>query len=52
MNNNLCFGVADMSARAFYEPILVSEFVKKYCNLRDMNRVLSDMDRVKVFYDV
>ncbi|KAK1398330.1 Argonaute [Heracleum sosnowskyi] len=38
----------DMSARAFYEPIWVSDFVKKYCNLRDLNRALSDMDRVKV----
>lgn len=38
----------DMSARAFYESTPVSDFVKEYCNLRDLNRVLSDMDRVKV----
>ncbi|KAL6566896.1 argonaute 5 [Orobanche minor] len=37
----------DMSARAFYEPILVSEFVCKYFN-RDMTRPLSDQDRLKV----
>lgn len=44
----LCFSLADMSARSFYEPIYVSEFVGKYFN-REPNRVLSDQDRVKVF---
>ncbi|KAL8146423.1 hypothetical protein AgCh_004241 [Apium graveolens] len=38
----------DMSARAFYEPILVSAFVHKFLNLRDVDRALSDMDRVKL----
>ncbi|KAL8057742.1 hypothetical protein ABFX02_04G203700 [Erythranthe guttata] len=38
----------DMSARAFFEPIYVSEFVFKYLNLRDLNRPLSDQDRIKV----
>ncbi|KAL7173807.1 hypothetical protein ACSBR2_033131 [Camellia fascicularis] len=38
----------DMSARAFYEPILVSDFVAKYCNVRDLTRPLSDQDRIKV----
>ncbi|GFZ17825.1 argonaute family protein [Actinidia rufa] len=38
----------DMSARAFYEPILVHDFVKKYCNVRDLRRPLSDQDRVRV----
>ncbi|EYU40234.1 hypothetical protein ABFS82_04G135000 [Erythranthe guttata] len=38
----------DMSARAFIEPIYVSEFVFKYLNLRDRNRPLSDQDRIKV----
>ncbi|KAF5931098.1 hypothetical protein HYC85_031971 [Camellia sinensis] len=38
----------DMSARAFYEPILVSDFVAKYFNVRDLTRPLSDQDRIKV----
>ncbi|KAL0417651.1 UNVERIFIED_CONTAM: protein argonaute 5 [Sesamum radiatum] len=38
--------VADMSARAFFEPILVSEYVFKYFN-RDLTRPLSDQDRLK-----
>ncbi|KAK6926677.1 Argonaute, linker 1 domain [Dillenia turbinata] len=38
----------DVSARAFYEPILVSKFVSKYFNVRDLARPLSDQDRVKV----
>lgn len=37
----------DMSARAFYEPILVVEFVGKYIN-KDLTRPLSDQDRIKV----
>ncbi|KAA8550272.1 hypothetical protein F0562_001956 [Nyssa sinensis] len=38
----------DMSARAFFEPILVSDFVAKYFYGRDLTRHLSDQDRVKV----
>ncbi|KAL5582915.1 hypothetical protein UlMin_015357 [Ulmus minor] len=38
----------DVSARGFYEPILVTDFVVKYLNLRDRSRPLSDMGRVKV----
>ncbi|CAH8284688.1 unnamed protein product [Eruca vesicaria subsp. sativa] len=38
----------DVSARSFYEPILVTEFIGKYLNLRDFNRPLRDSDRVKV----
>ncbi|XP_055830297.1 protein argonaute 5-like [Solanum dulcamara] len=38
----------DTSARAFYEPILVSDYVFKYLNLRDPNRWMSDQDRLKV----
>ena len=38
-----------MSARAFYDPVSVSDFVGKYCKLSDLNRALSDVDRVKVF---
>ncbi|KAL5538148.1 hypothetical protein UlMin_045912 [Ulmus minor] len=38
----------DVSARGFYEPILVTDFVVKYLNLRDRSRTLSDMDRMKV----
>ncbi|KAK6163453.1 hypothetical protein DH2020_000317 [Rehmannia glutinosa] len=37
----------DMSARAFFEPLLVSEYVAKYLN-RDLTRPLSDQDRLKV----
>ncbi|XP_011010386.1 PREDICTED: protein argonaute 5-like, partial [Populus euphratica] len=38
----------DVSARSFYEPILVTEFVAKYFNFRDLSRPLSDQERVKV----
>ncbi|KAF8099622.1 hypothetical protein N665_0241s0055 [Sinapis alba] len=38
----------DVSARSFYEPIMVTEFISKYLNLRDFNRPLRDSDRVKV----
>ncbi|KAJ0238931.1 Protein argonaute 5 [Hirschfeldia incana] len=38
----------DVSARSFYEPILVTEFIGKYLYLRDFNRPLRDSDRVKV----
>lgn len=41
---------ADVSARSFYEPILVTDFIAKYLNLRDFNRPLRDSDRVKVSY--
>ncbi|XP_022883562.1 protein argonaute 5-like isoform X2 [Olea europaea var. sylvestris] len=37
----------DMSARAFYEPILVSEYIVKYFN-RNLTMPLSDQDRMKV----
>ncbi|KAH9700181.1 protein argonaute 5 [Citrus sinensis] len=36
----------DVSARSFYEPILVTEFVQYYC--RDLSRPLSDQVRLKV----
>ncbi|KAF5934236.1 hypothetical protein HYC85_030407 [Camellia sinensis] len=38
----------DMSARAFYEPILVTDFVAKYFNVKDLTRPLSDQDCLKV----
>ncbi|KAL3752385.1 hypothetical protein ACJRO7_013094 [Eucalyptus globulus] len=38
----------DVSARAFYEPILVSDFVAKHFHRRDLSRPLSDPDRIKV----
>ncbi|KAL3579627.1 hypothetical protein D5086_017462 [Populus alba] len=38
----------DVSARSFYEPILVTEFVAKYFNFRDLSRPLYDQERVKV----
>ncbi|KDO37148.1 hypothetical protein CISIN_1g026337mg [Citrus sinensis] len=37
----------DVSARSFYEPILVTEFVQYYC--RDLSRPLSDQVRLKVY---
>lgn len=37
-----------MSARAFYESIYVHEYVARYLNLRDLNRLMSDRDRIKV----
>ncbi|KAJ8426313.1 hypothetical protein Cgig2_007836 [Carnegiea gigantea] len=38
----------DASARPFYEPVVVTDFVKGYLNLRELTRPLSDADRVKV----
>ncbi|XP_020973401.1 protein argonaute 5 isoform X2 [Arachis ipaensis] len=38
---------ADVSARSYYEPILVTDFVGKHFNL-DLSRRLSDQDRVKI----
>ncbi|XP_062158569.1 protein argonaute 5-like isoform X2 [Alnus glutinosa] len=37
----------DVSARAFYEPILVTEFVAKYFNF-NFSRQLPDQDRLKI----
>ncbi|KAJ1385501.1 Ribonuclease H-like superfamily [Sesbania bispinosa] len=37
----------DVSARAFYEPVLVTEFIAKHFRL-NFSRPLSDQDRVKV----
>ncbi|XP_058722130.1 protein argonaute 5-like isoform X2 [Vicia villosa] len=39
----------DVASRAFYEPILVTEFISKHFNL-DLSRprALSDQDRVKI----
>ena len=39
-----------MSARAFNEPILVTDFVAKYFNVKDMIRPLSDQECLKVFF--
>ncbi|KAM3232040.1 protein argonaute 5 [Capsicum chacoense] len=38
----------DMSARAFYEPLYVIDFIRQYLNLRDPHRGLADQDRAKV----
>lgn len=38
----------DTSARAFYEPVMVSKFVEGNCNIRDLRRPLSDQDRIRV----
>ncbi|KAB2614892.1 protein argonaute 5-like [Pyrus ussuriensis x Pyrus communis] len=38
----------DVTAKAFYEPILVTEFVKKLLNYRELSRPLPDCDRLKV----
>ncbi|MED6155463.1 argonaute 5 [Stylosanthes scabra] len=37
----------DVSARSYYEPILVTDFIEKHFNL-DLSRRLSDQDRVKI----
>ncbi|CAM8949612.1 unnamed protein product [Rhodiola kirilowii] len=37
----------DVSARVFYEPICVTDFIAKYC-VRDVTKPLSDQDRIKV----
>ncbi|KAF5932156.1 hypothetical protein HYC85_028327 [Camellia sinensis] len=39
----------DMSARAFYEPILVTDFVAKYFDVKDLIRPLSDQECLKNF---
>lgn len=48
--------LTDISARSFYEPILVTEFLVKYFNHRELTRPLTDQDRIKVcgqcVYDV
>lgn len=38
----------DISARPFYEPILVTEFIAKYLNIRNLTKPLSPQDLVKV----
>ncbi|XP_043699782.1 protein argonaute 5 [Telopea speciosissima] len=38
----------DVSATSFYEPIPVIEFVRKYLNIREQSRPLSDRDRIKI----
>ncbi|KAB2065473.1 hypothetical protein ES319_A09G091000v1 [Gossypium barbadense] len=38
----------DVSARSFYEPILVSEFVAKHFRRTNLSKPLSDQDRIKV----
>ncbi|PPD75857.1 hypothetical protein GOBAR_DD27219 [Gossypium barbadense] len=38
----------DVSARSFYEPILVSEFVVKHFRRSNLSKPLSDQDRIKV----
>ncbi|KAL8140385.1 hypothetical protein V2J09_006406 [Rumex salicifolius] len=38
----------DVSARPFFEPIMATDFVVKFLNLRDLSRPLSDQDRLKV----
>ncbi|TYH53560.1 hypothetical protein ES332_D09G107800v1 [Gossypium tomentosum] len=40
--------IIDASARSFYEPILVSEFVVKHFRLSNLSKPLSDQDRIKV----
>ncbi|XP_031123112.1 protein argonaute 5-like [Ipomoea triloba] len=40
----------DVSARAFYEPILLSDYVKKF--VRDLSRPLTDQDRIKIKRDL
>jgi predicted metallopeptidase len=40
--------VADVSARGFYEPIHVIEFIEKHFRF-NLSRPLSDQDRIKVF---
>ncbi|XVF09513.1 hypothetical protein REPUB_Repub07fG0099700 [Reevesia pubescens] len=38
----------DVSARSFFEPILVTEFVAKHFKHTNLSRPLSDQDRIKV----
>ncbi|CAN0916560.1 Protein argonaute 5 [Linum grandiflorum] len=38
----------DVSARSFYEPIMVTEFLEKLLRLTDLNRPLSDQNRLKL----
>ncbi|TYJ18049.1 hypothetical protein E1A91_A09G095000v1, partial [Gossypium mustelinum] len=41
-------GDLDVSARSFYEPILVSEFVANHCRLSNLSKPLSVQDHIKV----
>ncbi|KAF2321711.1 hypothetical protein GH714_001720 [Hevea brasiliensis] len=40
----------DVSARFFFEPIMVTEFVAKYFSLKDMSRPLSEQEHIKLKY--
>jgi hypothetical protein len=40
--------LADMSATAFLRPIMVTEYIQQICNMRDLNRGLTDAERLKV----
>uniref|UniRef100_A0A2N9G2L5 Piwi domain-containing protein n=1 Tax=Fagus sylvatica TaxID=28930 RepID=A0A2N9G2L5_FAGSY len=40
----------DVSAKAFHEPLLVTEFIQKHFNF-NLSRHLSDQDRLEVYFD-
>jgi len=42
--------ITDASARPFYEPVMLTEFIAKYLNLRELSKPLSDAARLKVFF--
>lgn len=42
------FCIADVSARSFYEPICVTDYVAKHFNLRNFSKPISDQDCRKV----
>ncbi|KAJ6852286.1 protein argonaute MEL1-like [Iris pallida] len=38
----------DISATSFYEPLQVVDFARQYLNIRDLNRALTDRDRISL----
>ena len=44
------FHVIDVSARSFYESILVTEFVAKHVKPQDVSKPMSDKERIMVLF--
>lgn len=42
--------ITDVSARSFFEPIMVTDFLAKYFRMRDMSSPLLEQDRIKVWF--
>ena len=44
------FHVTDVSARAYYKPILMTEFVAKHVKPRDVSKPMCDKEHIKVLF--